>query len=84
LPASGLSARLIVRWGISERNERHLVIAALDMACFPRRAPRDPNHPGDRNVVYCSGDFNRLLQQYDMDCSTSRKGDCHANPSMQS
>jgi len=69
---------------MSERNERHLVIAALDTACFQRRPPRGLNHPGDPDLVNCNGNFNRLSQRYDMDCSMSRKGDCYANPYMQS
>ena len=70
-----LYSRLIVGWAMSERNDRHLVIAALGMAYFQRRPARGLVHHSDRGSVYCSHDYQKLLKQYGMVCSMSRKGD---------
>jgi putative transposase len=79
-----LYSRRIVGWAMSERNDRHLAIAALGMAYFQRRPPRGLVHHSDRGSVYCSHDYQKLVQQYGMVCSMSRKGDCYDNAPMES
>ena len=79
-----LYSRCIVGWAMSERNDRRLAIAALGMAYFQRRPPRGLVHHSDRGSVYCSHDYQKLLQQYAMVCSMSRKGDCYDNAPMES
>ena len=79
-----LYSRCIVGWAMSERNDGRLAIAALGMAYFQRRPPRGLVHHSDRGSVYCSHDYQKLLQQYAMVCSMSRKGDCYDNAPMES
>jgi putative transposase len=79
-----LYSRLVVGWAMSERNDRHLATAALGMAYFQRRPPRGLVHHSDRGSVYCSHDYQKLLKQYAMRCSMSRKGDCYDNAPMES
>jgi putative transposase len=79
-----LYSRAIVGWAMSERNDRHLVIAALTMACLHRRPPRGLIHHSDRGSTYCSHDYQKLLARYGMVCSMSRKGDCYDNAPMES
>jgi putative transposase len=79
-----LYSRLVVGWAMSERNDRHLAIAALGMAYFQRRPARGLLHHSDRGSVYCSHDYQKLLKQYGMECSMSRKGDCYDNAPMES
>jgi putative transposase len=79
-----LYSRAIVGWAMSERNDRHLAIAALAMAHFRRRPARGLIHHSDRGSPYCSHDYQKLLTQYGMVCSMSRKGDCYDNAPMES
>jgi putative transposase len=79
-----LYSRAIVGWAMSERNDRHLVIAALTMACLRRRPPPGLIHHSDRGSTYCRHDYQKLLAQHGMLCSMSRKGDCYDNAPMES
>ena len=79
-----LYSRLIVGWAMSERNDRHLVIAALGMAYFQRRPSRGLVHHSDRGSGYCSHDYQKQLKDYGMVCSMSGKGNCYDNAPMES
>jgi putative transposase len=79
-----LYSRLVVGWAMSEHNDRQLVIAALGMAYFQRRPARGLVHHSDRGSVYCSHDYQKLLKQYGMVCSMSRKANCYDNAPMES
>jgi putative transposase len=69
---------------MSERNDRHLVIAALAMAYFQRRPAPGLIHHGDRGSVYCSHDYQKQLEHYGMLCSMSGKGNCYDNAPIES
>ena len=79
-----LYSRQVVGWAMSEHNDRQLVIAALGMAYFQRRPARGLVHHSDRGSVYCSHDYQKLLKQYGMVCSMSRKANCYDNAPMES
>ncbi len=79
-----LYSRLVVGWAMSEHNDRQLVIAALGMAYFQRRPARGLVHHSDRGSVYCSHDYQKLLKQYGMVCSMSRKANCYDNAPIES
>lgn len=74
-----LYSRKVVGWSMSERNNKQLVVDALNMAI----ARRDP-HPGllhhtDRGATYGSDDYQDKLKASGFIPSMSRKGDCWDN-----
>lgn len=74
-----LYSRRIVGWAMGDRLERHLVIAALQMAVKMRQPPPGLLHHSDRGSQYASDDYQALLTQHQMRCSMSRTGNCYDN-----
>lgn len=79
-----LFSRAIVGWAVSAVIDRHLVIAALEMA-LKRRCPG----PGllchsDQGSQYASDDYQKKLDVNGITCSMSRRGDCYDNAVMES
>jgi len=79
-----LYSRLVVGWAMSERMTARLVCDALQMALWRRKRPRGVIVHSDRGSQYCSGDYQRLLQDNGLVCSMSKKGDCYDNAAMES
>jgi transposase InsO family protein len=79
-----LFTREIVGWSMSERIDSRLVVDALQMA-LERQCPGAAlvAH-SDRGVQYASEHYQRLLQDHDITCSMSRKGNCWDNAPMES
>ena len=79
-------SRKIVGWSMSQRMEESLVSNALRMA-LGRRLPNQAEsliHHSDRGSQYASHAFQQLLQEHNITCSMSRKGDCWDNAMMES
>lgn len=74
-----LWSRRVVGWSMSERIDAVLVQNAMHSALESRCPATDLLHHSDRGVQYASDDFQRLLAQYRVTCSMSRKGDCWDN-----
>jgi transposase InsO family protein len=77
-----LFSRRVVGWSMQPEMRSNLVIDALQMAWF-RRAPDKSTgriFHSDRGSQYASHEFSRVLQQYGITASMSRKGDCWDNP----
>jgi transposase InsO family protein len=74
-----LYSRRVVGWSIDRRMKKALVIRALMMAVNLRKPPPGLIHHSDRGSQYASHDYQKLLRQYDMICSMSRKGNCWDN-----
>jgi len=74
-----LYSRRVVGWSIDRRLRKALVIRALMMAVNLRKPPPGLIHHSDRGSQYASHDYQKLLRQYDMICSMSRKGNCWDN-----
>jgi len=74
-----LYSRRIVGWAMGDSLERHLVIAALQMAIKMRQPPPGLLHHSDRGSQYASADYQALLTQSQIRCSMSRKGNCYDN-----
>jgi transposase InsO family protein len=74
-----LYSRRIVGWAMSDSLERHLVIAALQMAIKMRQPSPGLLHHSDRGSQYASEDYQALLTQHQMRCSMSRTGNCYDN-----
>jgi len=64
---------------MSERIDRQLCLDALHMAVKARRPAPGLVHHSDRGSQYASHEYRRALEDYEMVCSMSRKGDCWDN-----
>lgn len=74
-----LYSRRVVGWCMDRRMKKALVIRALMMAVNLRKPPPGLIHHSDRGSQYASHAYQKLLQQYGMICSMSRKGNCWDN-----
>jgi transposase InsO family protein len=79
-----LYSKFVVGWALSPVNDRHLTIAALDMA-VKRRCPEiGLLHHSDQGATYASEDYQKVLTACGITCSMSRKGNPHDNAVMES
>ena len=72
-------SRAIVGWAMSHRINGDLVLAALDMAIEHRGSPKGVMVHSDQGSQYTAEAYREKLNQHDMVCSMSRKGECHDN-----
>lgn len=79
-----LFSRAIVGWAVSAVIDRHLVIAALEMAVKRRRPELGLLFHSDQGSQYASDDYQRKLDANGITCSMSRRGDCYDNAAMES
>lgn len=77
-------SRKVIGWAMAARREDDLVIAALRMALVQRRPQTGLLHHSDRGSQYTSRDYQALLQDWGIEVSMSRKGDCYDNALMES
>ena len=74
----------IVGYALGSRITKELVITSLLMAVKRKRPlPGLINH-SDRGSQYCSADYRKLLDLFNMKPSMSRKGNCYDNAPMES
>ncbi len=64
---------------MGQRMTRALVMDALRMAWFRRRPAPGLIFHSDRGSQYASNDYRKLLRDFKMEGSMSRKGDCWDN-----
>jgi len=74
----------IVGYAMGERMTKELVGQALFRAVQTKRPEPGLIHHSDRGSQYCSHDYRRLLEQFEMQTSMSRKGNCYDNAPMES
>lgn len=74
-----LYSRKVVGWSMSNRNNVHLVSAALNMAIQARRPKAGLIHHTDRGNVYTAHQYQAILRSHQIVPSMSRKGDCYDN-----
>ena len=74
----------IVGYAMGERITKNLVSQSLFRAVAAKRPPPGLIHHSDRGSQYCSHEYRRLLDQFHMRVSMSRKGDCYDNAPMES
>jgi putative transposase len=77
-------SRKIIGWATSEWIDTELVKAALRMATMHRMPEAGLLHHSDRGLQYASDAYQQTLEDLDMICSMSRKGDCWDNAMMES
>jgi putative transposase len=74
-----LYSRRVIGWALDRHMKKALVIRTLMMAVNPRHPPSGLLHHSDRGSQYASHAYQKLLQQYGMIPSMSRKGNCWDN-----
>jgi putative transposase len=79
-----LGSRRVVGWSLSDRMKAKLVCDALTMAYWRRKPPAGLIMHTDRGVQYAADDHRKLIAQYRMLQSMSRKGNCWDNSPMES
>ena len=79
-----LFSRKIVGWAMSNHLKASLVKEALSTAYWRRKPESGLIHHSDRGSQYAGGNYRKLLEQYGMICSMSRKGDCWDNAVVES
>lgn len=74
----------IAGYAMGERISKNLVSESLFRAVSAKRPAKGLIHHSDRGSQYCAHDYRRLLEQFGMTASMSRKGNCYDNASMES
>lgn len=79
-----LFTKKIVGWRLSDRMTTDLVKEALE-AAYEQHAP-EPGliHHSDRGSQYASHEYRAQLEEHEMICSMSRKGNCYDNACIES
>ena len=74
-----LYSRAVIGWSMSDRINGQLVIDAITMAILHRGEPESVLVHSDQGSQYTAQAYRELLVTYNMQCSMSRKGECHDN-----
>jgi len=74
----------IVGYHAGPRMTKDLVSRSLFRAVAACRPPQGLIHHSDRGSQYCSHEYRKLLDQFGMKASMSRKGNCYDNAPMES
>ena len=79
-----LFTREIVGYAMGHRITKNLVSQSLFKAVAVKRPGSGLIHHSDRGSQYCAYEYRKLLDQFNMKASMSRKGDCYDNAPMES
>jgi putative transposase len=79
-----LYSRMVVGWSMSGNCDEQLVEHALEHALARRRPQAGLLHHSDRGSQYTAHAYQAYLQQYGIQPSMSRKGNCWDNAAMES
>jgi putative transposase len=74
----------IVGYALGNRITKHLVSQSLFRSVAAKRPGSGLIHHSDRGSQYCAHDYRKLMDQFTMRVSMSRKGDCYDNAPMES
>jgi len=74
----------IVGYALGARMTRGLVSQSLFRAVAGHHPPQGLIHHSDRGSQYCSSEYQKLLTQFGMKASMSRRGNCYDNAPMES
>jgi transposase InsO family protein len=79
-----LGSRRVVGWSMTARMKAQLVCDALKMAYWRRKPPAGLIVHSDRGVQYAADEYRKLIAEYSMVQSMSRKANCWDNAPMES
>ncbi len=74
----------LVGYALDSRMTQNLVMQALFRAVAAKRPGKGLIHHSDRGSQYCAHAYQKLLRQFGMQASMSRKGNCWDNAPMES
>ena len=74
----------VVGYAMSNRMNRALVSQSLFRAVASKRPAKGLINHSDRGSQYCSLDYQKLIKQFGMQASMSRKGNCYDNAPIES
>lgn len=74
----------VVGYAMDSRMTKELVSRSLFRAVSSKRPEKGLIHHSDRGSQYCAYDYGKLLNQFGMKASMSRKGNCYDNAPMES
>lgn len=74
----------LVGYAMGPRMTQDLTAQALWRAVRSKRPPSGLIHHSDRGTQYCADDYRKLVAQFGMVASMSRKGNCYDNAPMES
>jgi len=79
-----LCTKEIVGYALNERMTPDLVGRALFRAVAAKKPPKGLIHHSDRGSQYCSKNYQKIIKQFGIKPSMSRKGNCYDNAPMES
>ncbi len=74
-----LFSRQVVGWAMQGQMTTDLVLRALTMAVWRRRPAPGLILHSDQGSQFTSGDWQAFLRSHGIECSMSRRGNCHDN-----
>jgi putative transposase len=74
----------VVGYAMGERMTKNLVSQSLFRAVAAKRPAAGLIHHSDRGSQYCALEFQKLLEQFGMQASMSRRGNCYDNAPIES
>ena len=74
-----LFSKLIVKLSMHHRQERHMVMRAVEMGVWQRQEQHNVILHSDRGTRFTGGDYQRLLKQKNLTSSMSKVGHCADN-----
>jgi putative transposase len=74
-----LFSKLVIGWSMHHRQDRHMVIRAVEMAIWQREGGWSVILHSDRGSQFISGDYQRFLNRNTLICSMSAVGHCGDN-----
>jgi putative transposase len=74
----------LVGYAMSERMTKNLITQSLFRGVAEKRPPKGLIHHSDRGSQYCAYEYRKILDQFGMVVSMSRRGNCYDNAPMES
>ncbi|MCD9008172.1 IS3 family transposase [Luteimonas sp. XNQY3] len=74
-----LYSKLVVGWAMHHRQDRHMVVRAVQMALWQRQEDGALILHSDRGGQFISGDYQKFLGKHALTCSMSAVGHCADN-----
>ncbi len=74
-----LYSKLVIGWSMHHRQDRQMVIRAVEMAIWQRQGDWSVILHSDRGSQFTSGDYQRFLNRNTLVCSMSAVGHCGDN-----